>query len=105
MEFEDNFDVGVYMTMDDRDSREGGEGKEGKNGRENEQNFIDVFEEEKRQVDDGYELMGQGVNLVAFPIQALMTDLFTNLQVQPADMTFQRFGWDKIQNPPNGDAW
>ncbi len=48
---------------------------------------------------------GQGVNLVAFPIQALMTDLFTNLQVQPADMTFQRFGWDKIQNPPNGDAW
>lgn len=48
---------------------------------------------------------GQGVNLVAFPIQALMTDLFTNLQVQPADMTLQRFGWDKIQNPPNGDAW
>ena len=48
---------------------------------------------------------GQGVNLVAFPIQALMTDLLTNLQVQPADMTFQRFGWDKIQNPPNGDAW
>lgn len=48
---------------------------------------------------------GQGVNLVAFPIQALMTDLFTNLQVQPVDMTFQRLGWDKIQNPPNGDAW
>lgn len=48
---------------------------------------------------------GQGVNLVAFPIQALMTDLFTNLQVQPADVTFQRFGWDKIQHPSNGDAW
>lgn len=60
MEFEHNFDVGVYMTMNGRDGREGGEGKEGKNGRENEQNFIDVFEEEKRWVDDGYELMGQG---------------------------------------------
>jgi len=48
---------------------------------------------------------GQGVDLVAFPIQALMTDLFTNLQVQPADIAFRRFGWDKISNPPSGDAW
>ncbi len=48
---------------------------------------------------------GGGINLVAYPIQALMTDLFANLQVQPADITFRRFGWDKIPNPPNGDQW
>ena len=63
MDLEDNFDVGIYMTMEGRDWREGGEGKdekEGKDGRHNEQDFIDVFEEEKRWVDDGYELMGQG---------------------------------------------
>ena len=50
-------------------------------------------------IDEG----GGGVNLVAFPVEALMTDLFTNLQVLPADITFQRFGWDKIPNPPNTD--
>jgi len=50
-------------------------------------------------IDEG----GGGVNLVAFPVHALMTDLFTNLQVLPADITFQRFGWDKIPNPPNND--
>ena len=48
---------------------------------------------------------GQGVNLLAFPIQALMNDLFTNLQVQPADIAFQRVGWDKLPNPSNGDDW
>lgn len=52
-------------------------------------------------IDEG----GAGVKLVAFPIQELMTDLFTNLLVQPSDITFQRFGWDKIANPPNNDMW
>lgn len=48
---------------------------------------------------------GQGINLVAYPIQDLMTDLFTNLQVQPTDITLQRVGWDKIPMSPTNDAW
>ncbi len=48
---------------------------------------------------------GQGINLVAYPIQDLMTDLFTNLQVQPTDLALQRVGWDKIPMAPTNDAW
>ncbi len=47
----------------------------------------------------------QGINLVAYPIQSLMTDLLTNLQVQPADIVAQRFGWDKITLATTNDEW